>query len=114
MAVKQKQSTVSEKYGIKITRPWNQKMYNHNNNVKAIITANIRAAVTKYSDDINALNEIAKSVSGYSYGDGEAFEIAADIYQDIDAMEGWWMHQEYPNLVKKGYCPALEKELIGY
>jgi len=109
--------TLETKYGINITKPWNQDMYTHNEKIGEIMKTNIKKALIKaYSeDDEKSLREISKAVVAHGYGSG--YEIG-DIYDEtilgIENSENYWLNQEYPDLVRDGYVPELSEDMIGY
>ena len=106
------------KYGIEITRPWNDAMYDHNEEVATQMKRNLEEALNKAEaeDDRDTLCELAKIVNGYGYSEdftiGEIWE--ETLYSLDHRVENFWLNQEYPYAVKKGFVPALEKEMIGY
>ena len=106
------------KYGIEITRPWNDAMYDHNEEVATQMKRNLEEALNKAEaeDDRDALCELAKIVNGHGYSEdftiGEIWE--ETLYSLDHRVENFWLNQEYPYAVKKGFVPALEKEMIGY
>jgi hypothetical protein len=109
--------TLETKYGINITKPWNQDMYTHNEKIGEIMKLNIKKALIKaYSeDDEKSLREISKAVVAHGYGSG--YEIG-DIYDEtilgIENAENYWLNGEYPDLVKDGYVPELLEDMVGY
>jgi hypothetical protein len=106
------------KYGIEITRPWNAAMYKHNEEVATQMKRNLEEALNKAeaADDRAALCELAKIVNGYGYSEdftiGEIWE--ETLFALDHRVENWWLNREYPYAVKKGFVPAVEKEMIGY
>jgi len=110
--------TIEVKYGIEITRPWNPAMYDHNDEVATKMKRNLEEALNKAEkeDDRDTLFELAKIICGCGYSEdytiGEVWE--ETLYSLDHRVENWWLHQEYPYAVKKGFVPPLEKEMIGY
>ena len=106
------------KYGIEITRPWNRAMYDHNDEVATQMKRNLKEALNQaaYAIDRDALFELANIICGYGYSEdytiGEVWE--KTLFALDHRVENWWLNQEYPYAVKKGFVPALEKEMIGY
>lgn len=109
--------TIGTKYGINITKPWNQDMYNHNDKVVEVMKYNIKKALIKaYSeDDEKSVRAISKAVVAHGYG--SEYEIG-DIYDEtiigIENSENYWLNQEYPDLVRDGYVPELSEYMVGY
>jgi len=106
------------KYGIEITRPWNPAMYKHNEEVATQMKRNLEEALNKAeaADDRAALCELAKIVNGYGYSEdftiGEIWE--ETLFALDHKVENWWLNQEYPYAVEKGFVPAVAKEMVGY
>jgi hypothetical protein len=99
------------KYGIEITRPWNPAMYDHNDEVATQMKMNLEEALNKAeaSDDRDVLFELAKIICGYGYSEDYTIgEVWEKTLFDLENKE------QYPYAVKKGFVPALEKEMIGY
>jgi hypothetical protein len=106
------------KYGIEITRPWNPAMYDHNEEVATQMKRNLEEALNKAAADFDgaAIHELARIVNGCGYSEdftiGEIWE--ETLFALDHRVENWWLHQEYPYAVKKGFVPAVAKEMIGY
>ena len=112
-----KVKVLGNQYGIEITRPWNDKMYEHNDKVASEMKENIFQAINKaYNDeDETALKEIGKSVCGYGFGFGFGMdEMHARISKELDRVENFWLNDVYPHLVKNGYVKELEIGFVGY
>jgi hypothetical protein len=105
------------KYGVEITRPWNPAMYEHNDKVAQIMKENIFKSLNiAYVDDDEAvLRDIAKAILAYGFGDDYDFD---SMYEEacigLDQIQNYWLNEEYPWLVKMGYCPAVEEGFVGY
>ena len=109
--------TLGTKYGINITKPWNQDMYTHNDKVAELMKSNIKKALIKaYSeDDEKSLREISKAVVAHGYGSGSGVdEIYDETIIGIENSENYWLNGEYPDLVRDGYVPELLENMIGY
>ena len=104
-------SILGEKYGIQITRPWNNAMYKHNNKIAELMKENIKAAIETYDGD---MNDIARHVTGYTFAYSCDEDIREELLNELDRLQNFWLYQEYPYLVKKGICEAIEIEMIGY
>lgn len=104
-------------YGIEITKPWSQQMYDHNDKVALIVKENLFNALTKAykADDEESLRDIAKAICGYGFGVGyELDDIYNDSCAELDRVQNFWLNSEYPHLVQMGYCVPLEIGFIGY
>jgi hypothetical protein len=103
--------------GIRITKPWNEDMYKHNDKVASEMKKNILFAVNDCykNDDEDRLREIGKNVCAYGFGQGcDLDEIHNQICIELDRVENWWLNQEYPDMVKKGLVPATTINFVGY
>jgi|TARA_R110000868_G_scaffold402008_1_gene677922 hypothetical protein len=108
---------VETKYGIQITKPWNNEMYDHNDKVAELMKAEllIKLELAKETDDEELLRKVSSVVCPTGYGSGYEFE---DIYnetlRELEMVENYWLNEEYPYGVSKGIVPSVELEFIGY
>ena len=110
-----KTKILGEQYGITITRPWNEKMYEHNELVADEMKANILKAVKNRKYTAEQLNKMAPHITGYTFGFGMLREdIREELIRGVEQMQNYWLHSEYNDLVKKGYCKPVKKQMIGY
>lgn len=110
-----KTKRLGEEYGITITRPWNEKMYEHNELVAEEMKANVLKAVNNRKYTAEQLNAMAPHITGYTFGFGMTREdIREDLLRAVDQMQNFWLHSEYNSLVKKGFCKPVKKHMIGY
>ena len=110
-----KTKILGEQYGITITRPWNEKMYEHNELVAEEMRANILKAVRNRKYTVEQLNDMARHITGYTFGFGMSREdIREELLRAVDQIQNFWLHSEYSDLVAKGFCPPVEKQMIGY
>lgn len=107
-------SILGEQYGITITRPWNSEMYKHNDKVLAKMIKEVRAAIKANKNNVAALNDIARSVTAYTFASSDSREIVKSLTEELAVVQAFWMHQEYPLLVKQGYCKAINEGMVGY
>lgn len=106
-----------KQYGIEITKPWSQEMYDHNDKVAEQMKDAIFVALSnRYNEDCeDAVREIAAEVTGMRYGSGYTLDgIYEEACAELDRVQNYWLHESYPNLVKKGHCPALSEGFVGY
>jgi len=105
------------KYGIEITKPWSNEMYDHNDVVSETMKSNIKKAIdtaVKKGDNTKFI-EIAKFVCYYSFGDPYITkENVGDTLMDLDNMPNHQLNEDYPYLQKLGLVPELDVHLIGY
>jgi len=105
------------KYGIQVTRPWNNEMYDHNDKVAILMKAELRLAINNAmkNDDENLLREVASVVCPSGYGIGfDMKDIYNETLRELDMVQNYWLSEEYPYGVKKGLVPSVELEFIGY
>lgn len=107
-------SILGEQYGITVTRPWNNKMYAHNEKVQQKMIKEIRAAIKANKSNIAALNDIARHVTAYTFASRDSKEITKELLDALPNMQAFWLHQEYDYLVKDGYCKAITPGMVGY
>lgn len=112
MATKVK--VLGEQYGVTITRPFSKEMYAHNDKVVALMKENITKAINNRKWTTEELNEMTKSVTGYTYGMMTREEIRKDMLEEVDRLQAWWLDQEYSTLVEKGFCKEIEFGIVGF
>ena len=109
-----KTKLLGKKYGIAITRPFSTEMYNHNDKVAEKMKKEIKKAINAHKQDMIALNEITRSVTGYTYSMMSPREMREEMLIEVDRLQNWWLAQEYETLVDKGYCKPLEQYMVGF
>ena len=109
-----KVKVLGEQYGVTITRPFSREMYAHNDKVIALMKENITKAINNRKWTAEELNEMTKSVTGYTYGMSSREEIRKEMLEEVDRLQAWWLDQEYPTLVKKGFCKEIEFGIVGF
>ena len=114
----QKFKVLGVEQGITITRPFNNEMYAHNDNVremqnKAIIGALIKL---KDSEDEELIEKATKACSGYGYGDGyDYIEMIDDAIRNVETSANNWMKDEiWPDFVSFGLVQPLDTDYVGY
>ena len=108
---------VKTKYGIQITKPWNNEMYDHNDMVAELMKAEllIKLDLAKKTEDEELLRNVAKITHPSGYGSGFEFEdIYNDAIRELEMVQNYWLNEEYPYGVSKGIVPEVEVEFIGY
>ena len=112
-----KEKLIEIRNGIRITKPWNEDMYKHNDKVANEMKANIFTALNDYyknNDELN-LRAIGKSVCAYSFGQGYGLdEMHEEICRELDRVQNYWLNEEYPHMVKKRLVPATKNNFVGY
>ena len=110
-----KAKVLGEQYGITITRPWNKAMYAHNDVIAEEMKKNIIKALNNRKYTADQLNDMAASITGYTFSHGMTREdIREELLAEVDRLQNYWLAQEYSRLVRKGYCNPTEKDMIGY
>lgn len=104
-------------FGIEITKPHSQEMYDHNKSVATDMNCHIDIALTKAykSGNQEKLEEIVKCFTGYGFGDGyDIKEIYDTGVQDVLNAQNWTLHEEYSWLCFKGIVPKLKQGMVGH
>ena len=112
MATKVK--VLGEQYGVTITRPFSKEMYAHNDKVVALMKENITKAIKNRKWTTEELNEMTKSITAYTFGMMTREEIREEMLAEVDRLQAWWLAQEYPTLVEKGFCKEVEFGIVGF
>lgn len=106
---------LGEQYGVTITRPFSKEMYAHNSIVADEAKSNIRRAVNNRKWTAEELNEMTRSITAYTFGLWTSREeIREEMLKEVDVLQDWWLAQEYPTLVKEGYCKPLKTGFVGF
>ena len=108
---------LGKKYGIEITKPWNNEMYDHNDKVADLMKAELKLALTKAykSEDEELLRGVAKVICPSGYGVGfEMEDIYNESLRELEMVQNYWLHEEYRYGVTQGIVPSVELEFIGY
>ena len=104
-------------YGIEITKPWSNEMYDHNDKISEIVKTNIEVAlfVIFRDRDEDALRKISKHISSYGFGDGYSFDnIYDETMKSLDISDNYWLNEIYDDIVSDGFAPKLDEFFIGY
>lgn len=103
--------------GIRITKPWNETMYEHNNKVASEMKDNIFTAINDYytKDDEDNLRVIGECVCAYGFGHGyDVDEMHREICRELDNVQNYWLNDIYPDMVKKGLVKQTKINFVGY
>jgi len=101
----------------KITKPWNNEMYEYNDIVAGLMKGKIRYSIEKNKDNWDILNELMVLCGGIRYGDGyEIDELYNECITELERVENYWLNEEFPYAVQQGYVDSLETEInfVGY
>ena len=107
---------IGTKYGIEITKPWNEKMYEHNDLVAKLIKVELSNKLEELykKGDTNELNEFARAV-GTSYGFGfDLDSMYKGICDDLEYLQNHQMEQDMDYYVKMGFIKQPEFGFVGY
>ena len=117
------------KYGIEITKPHSQEMYDHNDMVAAEMKQNIHA---KWSELIKPFKnemydfwstisegadivKLQKLVCFSGYGDGYTIEeVEKEFFNELEMMQNYAIHQEYSHGVFTGLLPRTKFMMLGH
>ena len=118
------------KYGIEITKPFSNEMYDHNDaialDMKRNILSEIHLSYSQANGDAASfdggtdagekrLRKIGSAIEGSGYGEGyELDEIKDNIINSLANVENWYIHQEYGYLCSEGIVPKLPKKMLGF
>jgi len=124
------------RYGVQITKPWNQDMATHNDKITELMKSNIRSAwkaeLTKLEDsdryylerewnedDLKAefpnIVKLQRGVCYSGYGGGYTIgDVCKEFETELDMMAPYQLDQEYPYMVKEGLVPEVGMGLVGY
>lgn len=103
--------------GIRITKPWNPQMYEHNDKVASEMKENIFTAlmVAYNCEDEILLKVIGKHVCSYGFGHGYSLdEMHEEICRELDNVQNYWLNEVYPDMVKDGIVEPTTINFVGY
>ena len=107
---------IGTKYGIEITKPWNQKMYDWNEIVGKLIKIDLYNKLDEFykKGDREGMNKIANTF-GPSYGEGYSNDDVFDsIFDDIAQIQNYQLNEELEWMVKDGLVKEPEFGFVGY
>lgn len=111
------QKTYGVKYGVIITKPWSNEMYEHNDKVSEVMKEHITKAIEtiKSSKNEEELQKISRMICYYGFGDGYDFnDIYEETLKELETMENYRLQEDYPDMVKAGFVPELNEYFVGY
>ncbi len=112
-----KVKVLGKKYGIEITRPWNDKMYEHNDMVADIMKERIVDALNEAlkSYDEVTMRTIQKYICAYGMGVSHSIEeVYEEACRELDRVQNFWLNTEWPEMVKDGLVKDVEQGFVGY
>jgi len=122
------------KYGIEITKPHSQEMYEHNQMVAEEMKKNILSAWKalldkqtlhdedslmecswEYITDDSDLAKLQKLVCYSGYGSGYTVgDVNEEFLKELDIMANWQLHQEYDYGVDHNLVPKTKFGMLGH
>lgn len=103
--------------GIRVTKPWNKSMYDHNDKVAYEMKENILYEINAaYKDEeIGILRELGKHVCAYGFSaDYDIDELHEEICRELDIVQNYWLNEVYPDMVKDGLVIPIKNNFVGY
>ena len=117
------------KYGIEITKPHSQEMYDHNDMVATEMKTNIlnkwNELLKEFQDDMyyewsiisddSDIVKLQKLVCFSGYGSGYTIEdVDREFRNELDMMQNYMIHQEYSHGVFTGFLPRTKFMMLGH
>lgn len=112
-----KVKVLGTQYGIEITKPWSNKMYEHNDKIadvmKERISESLQIAYTLDMED--KLRKLCKYICSYSMGSTYTMkEIYEEACNELEHVQNFWLNDIYPDMVKDGLVKDVEEGFVGY
>ena len=111
-----KKKLIKTQYGIQITKPWNQSMYDWNDKIGKLIKIDLYQKLKEFyeSNDVDGMNRIASSF-GASYGDGyDDDSIYDSIFKDLQNLENYQLNEELEWLIRDNLVNKPKYGFVGY
>lgn len=110
--------TIGTKYGIEITKPWNNEMYDHNDKVAELLKIQLRNKLESIYKNGNCskteLNQFSKVIS-CNYGDGfNVISMYPEIIRDLEQLQNYQLAEDIEWLVKKNLIKQPKIGFVGY
>mgnify|MGYP003136069445 CR=1 FL=1 len=118
------------KYGIEITKPHSQEMYDHNDMVATEMKTNIlnkwKELIEPFKDEMyndwstvgsssSMIVKLQKLVCFSGYGDGYTIEdVDTEFRDELDMMQNYAIHEQYSYGVFSGLLPRTKFMMIGH
>ena len=122
-----KSKKTTTKYGLQITKPFSEAMYDHNDQCAQEMKKNIIKAweveVNKFNMDdewpsgskIDNIVDFQSSVCAVGYGDGYTIkQVNDDFLKELETMANWQLHENYSYLCFKGLVPRTTFMMVGF
>jgi len=114
------------KYGLQITKPFSQAMYDHNDQCAKEMKKNILKAWNTELDKFHMLDEwpanhrekivdIQTSVQAIGYGAGYTmYTVDKEFCNELEHMANWQLHENYSYMCFKGLVPRTVFMMVGF
>ena len=92
-------------------------MYDHNDKVADIMKKEITFQINlaEELDDFDTLNELMVLCGGIKYGDSYTLgELWEDCLNELQNVQNYWLHEEFPYAVSKGWVNDVDLKFVGY
>lgn len=95
------------KYGVEITKPWSQEMYDFNENIKDHMLNRLRFAIKNIAD-IQEAQKMSKIINPYGYGEGYTLDdMKKDMLKNADQFENFWFAQIWDQLIEANFVEPI-------
>jgi len=102
---------------IEITRPWNNDMYDHNDEVAELMKTELSKKLLEAyaSDKEDTMRNIGKIINPVQYGEGYDYhQIFDSLNKEIEQLQNFWLNEEFPYGVEQGLLSKVKHEFVGY
>jgi|TARA_B110001469_G_C9392241_1_gene202322 uncharacterized protein (UPF0335 family) len=109
---------IGTKYGIEITRPWNNEMYDHNDKVAQLLKIQLRNKLESVYKNgkctKDELNEVS-SIFSYKYGDGfDVKSMYSEIIREVEDLQNYQLAEDIEWYVKRNLIVTPKIGFVGY
>lgn len=109
---------IGVEFGIEITKPWNNEMYDHNDKVAELLKIELRNKLESIYKDGNCskseLNVFAGTV-GSKYGSGfDVTTMYPEIIKELDWIQNYQLAEDIEWYVKKNLIKQPKIGFVGY
>jgi len=98
-----------------VTKPWSKEMYDYNDKVADLMKENIIKSIVQNQNDFDKLNELMVLCGGIKYSGGYSIDdLYHDVHHEVETVQNYWLHEEYPYAVKQGLVEPVLYDFVGY
>ena len=110
-------------YGIEITKPWSQEMYDHNDKVLEIAKQNIQESLDAAYAELeptaivgagDRIIDIAHNICSYNWRDFENQQVYEDACKELHNSTYHWINNIYDYMAQHNLVKPLEQNFIGF